>query len=72
MRRRNGENVCTGQIEREELKEGDKLPSIVRLADAYEVSQTTVKTALLILRQTGLVIGRQGKGTFVAPKSQRS
>ena len=60
------------QIERGELREGDKLPSIVRLAEEYDVSQTTVKTALLILRQSGLVIGRQGKGTFVAPRSQRS
>jgi GntR family transcriptional regulator len=60
----------SGKIERGELQPGQKLPSIVRLAEQYDVSQTTVKTALLVLRQSGLIIGRQGKGTFVAEKHE--
>jgi DNA-binding GntR family transcriptional regulator len=35
------------------------------MADQYECSQTQVKTALAILRELGLVEGRQGVGVFV-------
>lgn len=45
---------------------GDKLPTIVQLAKNVGVSQTAVKTALLLLNKQGIVIGRQGKGSYVA------
>lgn len=44
----------------------ERLPSIVALAAAYNTSPSTVKIALVILRETGFTVGRQGKGTFVA------
>jgi len=47
---------------------GDKLPTIAALAVEYVTSETTVKTALVLLRQAGWTIGRQGKGTFVAER----
>jgi GntR family transcriptional regulator len=47
------------------LKPGQKLPSIATLADQYECSQTQVKTAIAILRELGVVEGRQGVGVFV-------
>lgn len=46
-------------------KPGDKLPTIANLAKLVGVSQTAVKTALLLLNKEGVVVGRQGKGTFV-------
>lgn len=45
---------------------GDKLPTIAQLAKELEVSQTAVKTALLLLNKEGVVHGRQGKGSYVA------
>lgn len=50
----------------EGYRPGDRLPTIDGLAAEYDVSGTTVKTALVLLRQGGWTIGRQGKGTFVA------
>jgi GntR family transcriptional regulator len=47
---------------------GAKLPTIVQLAEITGASQTAVKTALLILRERGIVRGQQGKGTFVADR----
>ncbi len=44
---------------------GEKLPSIERLADQYETGQTTVKSALAILRDRGTIRSHPGKGTFV-------
>jgi GntR family transcriptional regulator len=47
---------------------GDKLPTIAQLAEKVGVSQTAVKTALLVLNKEGVVIGRQGKGSYVAER----
>jgi GntR family transcriptional regulator len=44
----------------------DRLPTIAQLADEYDVSQTTTKTALTLLGRDGWTRGVQGKGTFVA------
>jgi len=57
------------QIRSGVLRPGDRLPSISELAERYEVSQTTVKSALLVLKERGLTEGRQGRGTFVLPQS---
>lgn len=48
------------------LKPGDRLPTIRVMADEYDTSQTTVKTALMLLRQRGLTDGQQGRATFIA------
>jgi DNA-binding GntR family transcriptional regulator len=48
------------------LRPGDHLPSITQLAIAHKVSTTTVKNALMILRERGLVVGEQGVATYVA------
>lgn len=48
---------------------GSKLPTIVELSDLTGASQTAVKTALLILRERGVVRGRQGKGSYVAERT---
>ena len=58
-------DYITSSIESGVYLPGDKLPTIAQLADLVGVSQTAVKTALLALNREGVVIGRQGKGTFV-------
>jgi len=46
---------------------GDRLPAERELADALQVSRTTVRQALVSLHQRGLVERGVGRGTFVAP-----
>jgi len=45
---------------------GSKLPGEVECAAAFEVSRPVVRQALARLRSEGLVVSRQGAGTFVA------
>ncbi|WP_091447404.1 GntR family transcriptional regulator [Micromonospora yangpuensis] len=54
-----------------ELKPGDKLPSTSQLAIQYEVSNNTVYRALAILHDRDLIIGHQGRGTYVAQRPER-
>jgi GntR family transcriptional regulator len=43
-----------------------RLPSERDLAEEYEVAYQTVRHAMKLLRERGLIITRQGRGTFVA------
>jgi DNA-binding transcriptional regulator YhcF (GntR family) len=45
---------------------GHELPSIRALAAAVQVSVITVKRAYLELEREGVIVTRQGKGSFVA------
>ena len=47
-------------------KAGDALPSIRELASSCRVSVITVKRAYLELERSGVIVTRQGKGSFVA------
>lgn len=47
-------------------KPGDMLPSESSLAALYDVGISTIRAAVGELAQAGLVVRRQGKGTFVA------
>ena len=55
------------QITSGELRPGDRLPSIVTLAQQYEVALTTVRKALDALKADELVV-TSPMGTFVAGK----
>ncbi len=44
-----------------------KLPAERALAEEYGVAYQTVRHAMALLRDRGLIITRQGRGTFVAP-----
>lgn len=54
------EKIKTGS-----LAPGTKLPSEAEIKDQYEVSQTTARAALTVLRGEGLIEVKQGKGSFV-------
>ncbi len=45
-----------------------KLPAERGLAEEYGVAYTTVRRAMEILRERGLIITRHGRGTFVKPE----
>ena len=45
---------------------GDELPSIRALAASLRISVITVKRAYLELERDGVIVTRQGKGSFVA------
>lgn len=50
---------------------GGRIPSEQLLCDTYGVSRVTVRKAMLDLVQEGLLVRRQGKGTFVAEERIR-
>ncbi|NUS73444.1 MAG: GntR family transcriptional regulator [Corynebacteriales bacterium] len=52
-------------IENGELEPGQQLPTLEELARDYLCSLAVVRKALDLLRQQGLVITRQGKGSYV-------
>ncbi len=57
-----------GKIAKGALPRGSELPSYRELSIEYDVSVSTIQRALLILRERGLIEGRQGRGTYVAEK----
>jgi len=55
------------RIEAGEWKRGEAIPSEAELQEIYGVSRATVRQALSELVMEGLLIRKQGRGTFVAP-----
>ncbi|MCX4474732.1 HTH-type transcriptional repressor YvoA [Micromonospora sp. MW-13] len=49
---------------------GSQLPSGRDLADVYDVSQSTISRAVATLREQGVLVGRPGRGVFVAESSR--
>ena len=62
-------NDIAARIESGEITH--KLPSERALAEEYEVAYQTVRHAMAVLRERGLIITRQGRGTFVAPAAKK-
>jgi DNA-binding GntR family transcriptional regulator len=58
--------IIRGQIESGDLAPGQQLPSALTLAATYQVSAPTVKKAISLLKDEGLITGVPGYGTFVA------
>ena len=48
---------------------GEQLPSESDLAEELKVSRGTLRQALLLLQEDGMIINHQGKGSFVLEKS---
>lgn len=57
--------LITGQIQRGELRPGDRLPTEGALAGAYAVSRTVVREAVSRLNAAGLVQTQHGRGSYV-------
>lgn len=58
------------RIESQEYPPGKKLPTLDDLAEQFDCSLAVVRKALDMLRQQGLVITRQGTGSFVREQPQ--
>ncbi len=52
--------ISTGQ-----LKSGDRLPSIHELMAETGLAQNTIRSAVAVLREAGLVVTAPGRGVFV-------
>ncbi len=61
-----------GKIATGELKPGDKIETQAELARKYNVSLITVKNALTLMVNEGLLLSRAGKGTFVLEAPAKS
>lgn len=60
--------LLRARIESGELQPGDRIPSVVGLAQEYELAAGTVRKALTALQREGLIVSRVGWGTFVAER----
>lgn len=58
------------RIESGDLAPGARLESERTLAEHYKVARTTIREALKVLRNEGLVIPRQGSGVYVSERRQ--
>jgi DNA-binding GntR family transcriptional regulator len=61
----------TGRIERGELRPGHKLPAERDLAAEIGVGYMTVRRAMRLLRERGLIVSVVGRGTFIAEGADR-
>lgn len=58
-------------VARGELKSGDKLPAVRKLASELVINPNTVARAYTLLEQAGLVVTKTGSGTFVSDPKLR-
>lgn len=63
-------NEIKKQIDANEIKIGDKLPTELELAKNYQVSRITAKRVLTELEGEGLIIRKRGAGSFLIDPSQ--
>lgn len=59
------EQILKSKIMTGELLPGDKIPSEKEIAEIYDVSSITARQAVLNLVAEGLLLRKQGKGTYV-------
>lgn len=62
-------NDLLKRIEVGEFQPGSQIPSTQQLADHYNVSLSTIHRAVARLRKQGVLVGRPGRGVFVAESS---
>src|SRR4051812_23166886 len=59
-------------IRRGEYAPGDRLHTVNELADQYGVAKMTMQRAIAELREEGLIVSWQGRGTFVRDRAEAS
>jgi len=57
-----------GRIKDGTYPPGSQLPSGRELAAEYNISHSTIQRAVATLRERGVLVGRPGRGVFVAEK----
>ena len=63
-------DYITSAVERGDLLPGEKLPAGRDLAEEWEVGYSTITEAIAVLRDAGVLVTGQGKGTFVAERPE--
>ncbi|MEA2967411.1 MAG: GntR family transcriptional regulator, partial [Alphaproteobacteria bacterium] len=61
-------SVMRQRIEAKQWRPGQKISTLVELEQEFQVARVTVRQAIDILREEGLLHCQQGRGTFVAAK----
>jgi GntR family transcriptional regulator len=61
--------ILRKQIESGKIAPGDPLPSETTLVQEYGIARGTIRRAIEVLRDHGLVVTVQGRGTYVRPES---
>lgn len=59
-------SVMRRRIETKHWRPGEKISTLVELEREFEVARVTIRQAIDILREEGLLHSQQGRGTFVA------
>lgn len=62
--------ILRQKIARGELKEGQLLPTINTLSEQFKVARITIRQAVKILEEEGLVEARRGRGTTVVAQPE--
>jgi GntR family transcriptional regulator len=58
-------SLLRGQIRTQALEPGERIPTEAELAQQYDISRNTVRLALDVLRNEGMITSQQGRGAFV-------
>ncbi len=58
-------NDLKARIDVGDIQPGDRLPTVIQLCDFYKASKVTVRHAIELLAEQGLVTSRRGSGTYV-------
>lgn len=64
--------IMRAAIATRKYEPGERLPSFGELAKHFGVAPMTVQKAVGVLRDEGLVVTRQGKGSFVRQRTERA
>lgn len=59
-----------GLVESGQLKPEEKIPAEMDIAEEYQISRSTVRSAILDLVREGVFTRQRGRGTFVAPPKE--
>lgn len=65
-------NALRAAIRTRRFEPGEQLPSLKELSTTYGVSLMTVQKSIGVLRDEGMIISRQGKGSFVRQRTERA
>lgn len=60
-------NALRDRIESGQIEAGRRIPSLVELEQEFEVARDTLRKAVQVLKDEGLVETVTGMGTFVRP-----
>lgn len=58
-------------IAEQRLADGQRLPAEPELAELYGVSRATIRRALGVLIEEGVLVRLTGRGTYVVPRDER-